>query len=242
MSVLLEICVDSPEGLSAAITGGADRVELCSALELGGLTPTPGLIGQASVAPIPIYAMIRPRPGNFVFGEADIDAMLREIDVVRTAGLAGVVLGANLADGTLDHTTLERLMRQCQGLGVTLHRAFDLVPDLNEALDLAIALGFERILTSGRALTGMEGIDDLERTFKRASGRITIMPGSGVNIGNVDALLDRIPFTEIHSSCSVDAPLVSEAARRLGFETPLQKMTSVERVRALKEYCLNRPA
>ncbi|SFJ00531.1 copper homeostasis protein [Phyllobacterium sp. CL33Tsu] len=238
MSVLLEICVDSPEGLAAAIAGGADRIELCSALEVGGLTPTPGLIGQAAVALIPIYAMIRPRPGHFVYGEADIDAMLREIDAMRSAGLAGVVFGANHADGTLDHATLERLIRQCDGFGVTLHRAFDLVPDLDEAVETAVELGFERILTSGRALTGIEGIDDLERTFARADGRIKVMPGSGVNIGNVETLLKRIPFTEIHSSGSVDAPPLSEGARRLGFETPTQKMTSVESVRALKEFCL----
>ncbi len=238
MSILLEVCVDSSEGLAAAIAGGADRVELCSALELGGLTPTPGLIGQAAVSPIPIYAMIRPRPGNFVFAEADIDAMLREIDAVRSAGIAGVVFGANLANGQLDHTTLERLIRQCDGLGVTLHRAFDLVPDLPEAVGMAIDLGFERILTSGRALTSPEGIDDLERTFELAARRIKIMPGSGVNISNVNLLLGRIPFEEIHSSCAVTAPVVSEAARRLGFETASQKRTSVELVRALKNYCI----
>jgi len=237
MSVLLEICVDSPEGLAAAIAGGADRIELCSALELGGLTPTPGLIGQAAVAPIPVYAMIRPRPGNFVFGERDIDAMLREIDAVRAAGLAGVVLGANLADGSLARTTLERLLRQCHGLGATLHRAFDLVPDLDDAVEMAVELGFERILTSGRARTCMDGLDDLEQAFARSAGRITIMPGSGINIGNVGKLLERVPFREVHSSCSMEAPAVSEAARRLGFEAPKQKMTSAERVRALKDFC-----
>ncbi len=240
MSVLLEVCVDSSEGLAAAINGGADRVELCSALELGGLTPTPGLIGQSTTSPIPIYAMIRPRPGNFVFAEADIDAMQREIDAVRAAGLAGVVFGANLANGELDYTTLERLTRQCHGLGVTLHRAFDLVPDLAEAVDMAVDLGFERILTSGRSRTVPEGIDDLEMTFELAADRIKIMPGSGVNIGNAGALLDRIPFSEIHSSCAVILPPVSEAARRLGFETASQKQTSVELVRVLKNYCLSR--
>jgi copper homeostasis protein len=240
MSVLLEVCVDSSEGLAAAIYGGADRVELCSALELGGLTPTPGLIGQAAVSPIPIHAMIRPRPGNFVFAEADIDAMLREIDAVRSAGLAGVVLGANLVNGELDHITLERLMRQCQGLGVTLHRAFDLVPDLDEAVTMTIELGFERILTSGRSLTALAGINDLEETHKLAMGRIKVMPGSGINIGNAGILLDRIPFNEIHSSCAVLTAPASEAARRLGFETTSQKQTSVDVVRALKEYCLSR--
>lgn len=240
MSILLEVCVDNPQGLAAAITGGADRVELCSALDLGGLTPTSGLIGQAAVSPIPVYAMIRPRPGNFVFSEADIDAMLREIDAVRASGLAGVVLGANHVNGELDHVTLERLIRQCDGLGVTLHRAFDLVPDLAEAVDMAVALGFERILTSGRALTAMEGIDDLYLTFELAAGRITILPGSGINIGNAGTLLDQIAFSEIHSSCSSFTPLVSEAARRLGFETAAQKQTSVSLVKALKDYCTSR--
>ncbi len=240
MSVLLEVCVDSSEGLAAAINGGADRVELCSALELGGLTPTPGLIRQATVSPIPIYAMVRPRPGSFVFSEADIDAMLREIDVVHGAGLAGIVLGANLADGQLDHTTLERLMRQCDGLGVTLHRAFDLVPDIAEAVDIAVDLGFERILTSGRSLTALAGIDDLERTFEISNGRIKVMPGSGINISNASALLDRVPFGEIHSSCAAIMAPVSEAARRLGFETASQKQTSMDLVKALKSYCLGR--
>jgi copper homeostasis protein len=239
MSVLLEVCVDSSAGLAAAINGGADRVELCSSLELGGLTPTSGLIRQAAASPIPVYAMVRPRPGNFVFSEADIDAMVHEIDAVRSAGLAGVVLGANLADGQLDHTTLERLMRQCEGLGVTLHRAFDLVPDLAEAVEIAIELGFERILTSGRSLTALVGVDDLETTFDISNGRIKVMPGSGINIANAGALLDRIPFGEIHSSCAAVMPPVSEAARRLGFETASQKQTNVDLVRALKSYCLN---
>jgi copper homeostasis protein len=238
MSILLEVCVDSPSGLAAAISGGADRIELCSALELGGLTPTSGLIGQAALAPVPVYAMIRPRPGNFVFGEADIDAMLREIDVVRSAGLAGVVFGANHASGQLEHTTLERLIRQCDGLGVTLHRSFDLVPDLAEAVDMAIDLGFERVLTSGRALTSVAGLDDLEKTFQLAAGRIEIMPGSGINIDNVDLLLQRVPFTEIHASCAAAVKPLSEAAARLGFETGARKQTSIELVRALKDYCV----
>jgi copper homeostasis protein len=240
MNILLEVCVDSPAGLAAAISGGADRIELCSALELGGLTPTPGLIGQAAVSPIPVYAMIRPRPGNFIFGEADIDAMLREIDAVRAAGLAGVAFGANLANGQLDYTRLERLIRQCSGLGATLHRAFDLVPDLAEAIDTAIELGFERILTSGRSPTALDGIGDLEATFELAAGRIKVMPGSGMNIGNIGALQDRLPLEEIHSSCTATAPVLSEAARRLGFESASQRQTSVELVRALKDYCASR--
>ena len=123
---LLEVCVADALSLAEAIAGGADRIELCSSLELGGLTPTPGLIGQAAEAPIPIYAMVRPRSGDFVFDTGDLDCMYREIDAVRAAGLAGVVLGASRPDGTLDTAMLEKLSRHASGLGTTLHRAIDL--------------------------------------------------------------------------------------------------------------------
>jgi hypothetical protein len=97
--ILLEVCVDSPQSLAAAIEGGADRIELCAALETGGLTPSPGLMALATTAPIPVYAMIRTRPGDFVFDDADMATLLADIDAVRAAGLAGVVFGANRPDG-----------------------------------------------------------------------------------------------------------------------------------------------
>ncbi len=146
---LLEVCVGDPESLIAAIEGGADRIELCSALELGGLTPTPGLMALAARAPVPVYAMVRPRGGDFVFSSSEREAMRADIAGVRAAGLAGVVLGAS-PDGTLDGETLADLVQASAGLGTTLHRAFDLVPDIGDAVETAVALGFERILTSGR--------------------------------------------------------------------------------------------
>ena len=145
---LLEICVDTAAGLDAAIKGGADRIELCSALEVGGLTPTPGLIAYARTSPIPVYAMVRPRPGDFVFDVSDAATMLDDIRAVADAGLAGVVLGASLPDGQLDCATLQTLCAAAQGLGTTLHRAFDLVPDFDAALEMAVNLRFERVLTS----------------------------------------------------------------------------------------------
>ena len=108
MSVLLEVCVDSPQGLAAAIAGGAGRIELCSALELGGLTPVAGLMKAAAAAPIPVYAMIRPHAGHFVFDAADEEAMMADIDAVRAFGLAGVVIGANRQDGRLDMPLISR--------------------------------------------------------------------------------------------------------------------------------------
>lgn len=240
MSVTLEICVDDPEGLEAAIAGGADRIELCSALDLGGLTPTAGLIAQAAKAPIPVYAMIRPRAGNFTFAEADITAMLAEIDAVRAAGLAGVVLGASHADGRLDGDVLGRLVRHSAGLGMTLHRAFDLVPDVDEAMELAVSLGFERILTSGGEPTALAGAERLRATHAVAAGRIGVMPGSGVKAANLDAILAIAPFAEVHSSCSGQIAGLGGRAQLLGFEEPERRVTNQAAVAELKRLCLSK--
>lgn len=231
---LLEVCVADPQSLLEAVAGGGDRIELCSALELGGVTPSPGLMRLAAEAPIPVYAIVRPRSGDFVYDAADLECMYREIDTIREFGLAGVVLGASRADGRLDAITLEKLMRHAKGLGTTLHRAFDLVPDIAEAIEIAVSLGFERILTSGRAPTAPEGIDGLAAAFEAANGRIGIMAGSGLRAENVRDLLVRLPLKEVHSSCAMAVPSRGEAAMRLGFAAPTRKQTSAEAVRAFK--------
>jgi copper homeostasis protein len=232
--MIVEICVDDAEGLRTAIDGGADRIELCSVLELGGLTPSPGLMALAAKAPIPVRAMIRPRPGDFVFGEADIAVMLEDIAAVRAAALEGVVLGASLADGRLDTETLRRLKAAAGPLGTTLHRAIDLVPDIGEAVEAAIALGFDTILTSGRARTATEGIGDIALAHRVAAGRITIMAGSGVNAGTAPALLERVALEALHGGCSEPARSDSEPAVRLGFVSPNRRQTSRAMVEALK--------
>ncbi|HWJ74400.1 MAG TPA: copper homeostasis protein CutC [Kaistia sp.] len=217
MTVTLEICVDSAEGLVAAIAGGADRIELCSALALGGLTPSPGLITLAAKATVPIYAMIRPREGDFVFSPADLDQMRRDIDTVRSAGLAGVVLGASQPRGALDSEALGRLTSHSQGLGMTLHRAFDLVPDPAEALETAVALGFERILTSGGAPKADQALPAIAALVKQAVGRISVMPGSGVRPENAATILSATGAHEIHASCRAPGPLAAPGAVTLGF-------------------------
>lgn len=234
-AVLLEVCVDTAEGFDAAIAGGADRIELCSALELGGLTPSPGLLRYAASAPIPVYAMIRPRPGDFIVGSGDLDVMRAEIDAVRAAGLAGVVLGASRPGGALDEVTLRTLAAHATGLGTTLHRAVDLVPDFDVAVDLAADLGFERILTSGGARHAAEGMDTIARMLERAAGRTIIMAGSGVRPANVGALLARLPLMQVHASCSAPARPTDEPAIRLGFASPEGKRTSAEIVAELKQ-------
>lgn len=232
--ILLEVCVEDASGLQAAIDGGAERIELCSALSVGGLTPSPGLMVLAGKADIPVYAMIRPRPGDFVFDASDIAVMRVEIDAARAAGLAGVVLGASRPDGRLDKEALKQLVDHAQGLGLTLHRAFDLVPDFAEAVETAVALGFERILTSGGAKRAPDGIDRLAAIIEQASGRISIMPGSGVTLETVGELLSRLSVTEVHSSCSLEKPARDARLVSLGFVSPSARQTDAQMVRALR--------
>ncbi|POR46422.1 copper homeostasis protein [Paraburkholderia eburnea] len=234
MPVLLEVCVDSADGLEAAIAGGADRIELCSALDLGGLTPTPGLIAAASRAPIPVYAMIRPHARSFVWTPADAAAMLAEIDAVRAAGLAGVVLGAALSDSALDVALLETLQSRSRGLGATLHRVFDLVPDSARALEAAIALGFERILTSGGAARAQDGLAMLGALVQQAAGRIGIMPGSGVSAANVARIVQSVGAQEVHASCRETLAYDDSKGVELGFFPARQGITSVGAVQALR--------
>lgn len=233
--ILLEVCVDSPQSLAAAIEGGADRIELCAALETGGLTPSPGLMSLAAKATIPVYAMIRTRPGDFVFDEADMTTLLADIDAVRATGLEGVVLGANRPDGTLDRAVLSRLAGHAKGLGMTLHRAFDLAgPDFAPSIELAVELGFERILTSGGETSALKGLDRLAECFDHARGRVAIMPGSGVNLDTVGAIQARLPLREIHSSCSAAADATNLKALELGFVSPRPKHTDADIVRKMK--------
>ncbi len=222
---LLEVCVDSPAGLMAAIGAGADRIELCSALALSGLTPSPGLIALAAKQAVPSYPMIRPHPGEFRYDALDLDVMRGDIDAVCAAGLAGVVIGANRAAGDLDEDMIGRLVDHARplGLGLTLHRAFDLVPDFERALEIAIAFGFERVLTSGGARTAILGAGRIADLVAQAETRITIMAGCGVNPGNVAELVARTGVREVHGSFGgpVYAPggdqTATAAAVELGF-------------------------
>jgi copper homeostasis protein len=231
---LLEVCVDDIAGLEAAIEGGADRIELCSALDLGGLTPSAGLMSAADRSPVPCYAMIRPRAGDFVYSRREIDIMVHDIYFAASAGLSGVVFGASLADGRLDVDSLKVLANAVGSMPRTLHRAFDLVPEMAPAIELAIDCGFERILTSGRARTAPEGIDDLADAIRIADKRISIMPGAGVTLATIDDLLARLPVSEVHASCSVSAAIGDARLLALGFASASARQTDVETVRALK--------
>ena len=230
---LLEVCVDTGAGLAAALEGGADRIELCAALAVGGLTPSLGLMQMAAAAAKPVYALIRPCAGGFVYADAEVAVMLADVQAARAAGLAGVVLGAALADGQLDAVTLRALIAAAGTMDVTLSRVFDLVPGWRQAVDLAVALGIGRILTSGGAVRAVEGVERLAAIQAYAAGRIGILPGAGITAENVGAILARVPVREVHASCS--APLgAGGGVERLGFVGPGLRETRAESVRALK--------
>jgi copper homeostasis protein len=231
--VLLEVCVDSTEGMLAAVAGGADRIELCSALEVGGMTPSYGQMRRAATVGVPVHALIRSWAGEFVFGPDEVATMLDDIGAAKAAGLAGVVIGAALADGRLDSDALARMRDAAAGLSVTLHRAFDLVPDFAEAVEMAVGLGLNRILTSGGAVGAPEGAEALARILGMARGRIGVLPAAGITSGNVAALLRAVPVGEVHSSCEGHVRLDLRAVA-LGFGAPQRIVTDEAEVRALK--------
>ena len=232
MGVILEVCVDTAAGLAEAVAGGADRVELCAALALGGLTPSAGLMELAARCGIPVMVMIRPRAGDFIWTETELRVMETDIATARTAGLAGVVLGALAPDRRLDQAALARLTRAAAGMDLTLHRCFDLVPDMGVALEEAVALGFRRILTSGGAETAAQGAKRIQSLVRQAAERISIMPGSGVKPSNAVALMG-LGVSELHGSCSVGVP-GTRAGAALGFGWLFERQTHAALVRAMK--------
>jgi copper homeostasis protein len=231
--LLLEICVDDVAGLGAAVAGGADRIELCSALGSGGLTPSRGFMAIAANAPIPVHALIRPRAGGFSYSEAEVALMETDIVAAREAGLAGVVIGATTPAGALDVEVMRRLIDAAQGLDLTVHRAIDVVEDMDAALEFAIQLGFSRVLTSGGARHAEEGIDVIARLVQRAADRISIMPGGGVRPENAGRFLSLAGVRELHASCS-RAEVGEARLTELGFSTATPRHTDADIVRRMK--------
>lgn len=235
MPVLLEVCVDSPVGLNAAIAGGADRIELCSSLAVGGLTPSPGFMALAAKSGRPARAMIRPRVGDYVYSEAEIDVMRGDIDAARAAGLAGVVIGASLPNWHLDEKTIRRLADHAKGLELTLNRTVDMSPDPLAAVDMMIALGFCSILTSGGSLKAPDGIQTIAAMVARAAGRVEILAGSGLNPGNVRMMVEKTGVREVHGSFAAPWPGIDEKLVRFGYIAPDARETSETAVRQAKE-------
>ncbi|WP_420138195.1 copper homeostasis protein CutC [Sphingomonas sp.] len=240
MTVLLEICVDDAAGVDAAVAGGADRIELCSALELGGLSPSPALLRHAVGSGLPIHAMIRPRAGGFVLQDGDVAFMVDEIGLALAAGAAGVVVGALQVDGQLDRDALAAFREAARDAHVVLHRAIDLTPDPVAATEVACALGYDHILSSGGAPNAIDGAARLAEMVAAARGRISIMPGAGVAPDNVAHLLAQSGARAVHSSASVALAHPAEREVRMGFATGPRRATDAAKVRALRSAIDNR--
>lgn len=217
MKPVLEICAGDLESVAAAAAGGADRVELCSALPLGGITPSEGFIREAlAVEGLKCHVLIRPREGDFIYTPAETRAMIADIETAARCGAHGVVVGALLPDGSVDTEVCSRLVDRAKdlGLSVTFHRAFDLVTDYEEALETVIALGADRLLTSGLAATAAEGARAIGRLFSQAAGRISLIAASGVNSLNAAEILRVSGCREIHASArhKVVSPMAANAS------------------------------
>lgn len=198
---LLEVCVDSLAGLRAAEQGGAGRIELCSRLDLGGLSPDRELLEAAlQNKRLPLHVMVRPRPGSFVCAPAEVASMEAEIRALRGIGVDGVVFGAITDDRRIDSSALARFLAAARPMSVTFHRAFDEIADPLAALEELIALGVDRILTAGGAPDAFEGRRRLRELVSRARGRIVVMAGGGVREHNARAILSDAGVSELHSS------------------------------------------
>jgi copper homeostasis protein len=229
--IAVEICLETVQSLRAAQRGGADRVELCASLGVGGLTPSPAMMRFAAELGIPTRVLLRPRGGTFVYDADEIAVIAGDIAAVRGFALSGVVIGAAHADDRLDREMLARLLERCDGLGKTLHRVFDRTPDPFEALEQAIDLGFDRILTSGQQPTAAEGAALLARLVAAADGRIAILAACDIDADNVGALIQATAVPEVHATCTPNADEPADAGKfGFGYPPPNASAELVERL------------
>jgi copper homeostasis protein len=204
--VLLELCVQGLASAQAAEAGGADRVELCEALDVGGVTPGPGLIAVAcDHLAIPVHVLIRPRGGSFVHDAGDTKAMGVDVSYAREVGAAGVVMGALTREGRVDRATIAALIERARPLSVTFHRAFDASRDPFEALDALLDLGVDRVLTSGRAERVRDGLPLLAELQRRAGDRLTVLAAGRVGVADLAAIA-KAGLREAHAASSCGAP------------------------------------
>jgi copper homeostasis protein len=199
--VLVEVIASSPDDCAAIQQAGADRIELCSALVLGGLTPSIGtiVVSKARVT-IPIMVMIRPRAAGMAYSDGEFAGMEHDNDAAIEAGADGVVFGCLLQDGRLDTRRMAALADRCENRQTVCHRAFDVSPDAFEALESLIDMGFTRVLTSGRKPSAPEGADLIKSLIDRADGRIEILPGAGLNARNISRFIEATRCCQIHLS------------------------------------------
>jgi copper homeostasis protein len=222
--IVLEACVEEAEGAAAVELAGADRVELCAGLAEGGTTPSLGCMEAArAAARLPIVALVRPRPGDFVYAPGELALMRRDVRAAREAGLDGVALGVLTPDARVDVDGMRALVEEAGPLAVTFHRAFDLVAEPERELGRLAGLGVRRVLTSGGAASAAEGAQRLARLVALAEGIVVVAAG-GIRAANAAGIVSVSGVREVHASAMADAEPGGGLGRRIVDE---------ERVRAL---------
>ena len=238
--ITCEVCIESVEGALAAERGGADRLELCGELALGGISPSVGLLRQVVTATsLPVMVMVRPRAGGFCYSNAEIETMAAEISFLQNESVAGAVFGVLDQDGRVNVEACKRLVDLARPMSVTFHRAFDWTRDASEATEDLIDIGVDRVLSSGQQPTAEQGSGLLSTIAKQAGNALTIMPGSGVNEANVRKLIETVGTTEIHFSAGVPAEPEESFCRgnvpMMSVENYLVRKTSEDRVRTISQ-------
>ena len=220
--VTIEAAVDSLEAALAAEAAGADRLELCGDLGVGGITPPADLQRDAQRrVRIPCFTMVRPRGGSFAYSQQEVEAMLADVAQARELGAAGIVTGALDDRGDIDVAVMRRLVAAARPLPVTFHKAFDTIADLREALEVLCDLDVDRVLTSGGARTAMAGAGTIAALVRQAAGRIVIVAGGSVSGESAVSLVAGTGVDEIHARCEADG------ARIRGIVAALRNRQSV---------------
>lgn len=200
-NIVLEVCCGDIDSVYAAEAAGAQRVELCSGLAEGGMTPSFGFIAMAVAhSHVKVHVLIRQRPGDFVYNPAEIGCMAADVELAGRCGADGVVIGALTPDGDIDMDACRRMLQHRGSMSVTFSRAFDLCRNPEQALEQLIELGCDRVLTSGCAQTAIQGTEMLNKLNTQASGRIIVLAGCGVNKDNASEIVRASSVTELHAS------------------------------------------
>ena len=226
--MILEACCSDIESVYNAWKGGADRIELCSALEVGGVTPSIGLIQEAvKIFETGTHVLIRPRPGDFIYSPLELKVILRDIEEAFKAGAHGVVVGALTPDGDIDEEACYRMVEVAKGADITFHRAFDRCRMPLDSLERIIEMGFNRILTSGQKPKAVEGVDLLHQLIEKAGDRIAIMPGSGVTSDNAAEIVEKTGCKELHASCKKAVEDGGGGTRNITCEAEVAKLRNI---------------
>ena len=197
--VVVEACVDAIDAALEAEQGGAARIELCGELLQGGVTPSAGLIAAVwERIDIPLFVLVRPRTGDFLYTDDELDVMRRDIEQAKTLGVEGVALGALTADGDVDVERLRSLIELARPMSVTFHRAFDFTRDQSSSLEALLALGVDRVLTSGGASTAAEGVRSITSLVQRVGDRMIVMAGGSITAANVGEIVAATRVREVH--------------------------------------------